>query len=116
MLTEFNFEDIWRIKHPNIRSYTWSQNSPLVLCRLDYWFTSHNLHDFIENVNITPSIKSDHSLITLQLNSSENNLKGPGFWKLNTSLLQDAEWIKLLKGKISEVKGNFEIFLGVVKV
>ena len=38
---------IWRVKNPNTKSYTWSQNSPMILCRLDYWLISNNLHDLI---------------------------------------------------------------------
>ena len=37
--------DIWRVKNPNTKSYTWSQNSPRILCRLDYWLISNNLLD-----------------------------------------------------------------------
>ena len=33
----FNVHDVWRIKHPNQKSFTWSQKSPFIFCRLDYW-------------------------------------------------------------------------------
>ena len=38
---EFSLHDIWRVKNPNTRSFTWSKMSPSIFCRLDYW-----LHDF----------------------------------------------------------------------
>ena len=34
---ELDLVDIWRIKNPSLKSFTWSQNSPMILCRLDYW-------------------------------------------------------------------------------
>ena len=34
---ELDLVDVWRIKNPQSRSYTWSQKSPPIFCRLDYW-------------------------------------------------------------------------------
>ena len=42
------------------------------------------------------------SLITIHL-ASNNKPRGPGFWKLNTSLLLDSEFIELIKKTIDEV-------------
>lgn len=43
---EFSLHDIWRIKNPNTRSYTWSKSSPFIFYRLDYWLISDNLKRF----------------------------------------------------------------------
>ena len=42
---ELDLVDIWRVtvKNPDIKSYTWSQNSPAMFCRLDYWLIYNNL-------------------------------------------------------------------------
>ena len=37
---EVDLVDVWRIKNPRSRSYTWSQKSPPIFCRLDYWLIS----------------------------------------------------------------------------
>ena len=50
--TTFNLHDIWRIKNPDVKSYTWSQKSPFVFCRLDFWLTSAHLFDHIISVGI----------------------------------------------------------------
>ena len=42
----------------------------------------------VNAVGISPAFLSDHSAITLQLEENQSE-RGPGFWKLNTSLLQD---------------------------
>ena len=47
MQSELDLIDIWRIRNPSIKSYTWSQKSPCVFCRLDYWLVSNNLQDFV---------------------------------------------------------------------
>ena len=30
--------DIWRLRNPNTRHFTWRQKTPLIQSRLDYWF------------------------------------------------------------------------------
>ena len=44
---EFSFHDIWRIKNPNTRSYTWSKSSLFIFCRIDYWLISDKSHKLI---------------------------------------------------------------------
>ena len=91
----FNVHDVWRIKHPNQKSFTWSQKPPL-----DYWLISDSLYDMVGNVEIVSAIKTDHSAITLQLHKIEEGVKGPGFWKMNTSMLNDTVYIDEVKEKI----------------
>jgi len=92
--------DIWRVKNPNTKSYTWSQNSPLIFCRLDYWLISNNLHDLTTSTDIIPAIKTDHSAISLELNNNDNQIKGPGLWKMNCALLEDDRYVDDVKSKI----------------
>ena len=54
-----------------------------------------------------PGFKTDHSLITLHL-TNNTNPRGPGFWKLNTSLLSDEEYIGLIKKTIKEVANEYK--------
>ena len=58
---------------------------PFVFCRLDYWLTSFHLFDNVKNVDIMPAIKTDHSAIIMELQSIDQQMKGPGSWKLNVS-------------------------------
>ena len=94
--SEFGLHNIWRIKNPTTLSFTWSKSSPFIFCRLDYWLISDNLHDLVTQVNILASIKTDHSAIVLELKEIEENCKGPGFWKLNTSLLTRPEYVEMI--------------------
>lgn len=57
---ELDLVDIRRIKNPNTKSYTWSQNSPKIFCRLDYWLISNNLNDLVKSTGIIPAIRTDH--------------------------------------------------------
>ena len=72
---ELDLVDIWRIKNPSLKGFTWSQNSPMILCSLDYSLISNNLQD---SVSVT-TIKTDHAAISLDFNVSQNHIKGPGY-------------------------------------
>ena len=75
----------------------------------------------ISEVDIKPGIKSDHSLITLDLNLHEIQQRGMGFWKFNSSLLKDEEYTNKIKTCLDECKekySNFEnktLLLDVIK-
>ena len=97
---DLNLVDIWRVKNPTTKSFTSSQNSPMILCRLDYWLISNNLQDLITTTEIIPAIKTDHSAISLEFSNSDTDIKGPGFWKMNCSLLEDEDYIKEVTAKI----------------
>ena len=97
---ELDLVDIWRIKNPDTKSFTWSQNSPLIFCRLHFWLVSNNLQDLVSSTDIIPAIKTDHSAIFIEINNCENCVKGPGHWKMNLSLLEDEEYIKDITEKI----------------
>ena len=76
------------------RSYTWSQKSPPILCRLDYWLISNNLQDFGYTI---PAIKTDYATIEMNPTDSNQNSKGPCFWKMNVSFLEDTNYLEELK-------------------
>ena len=86
---ELDLIDIWRIKNPGVKSFTWSQQRQKIFCRLDYWLISNNLHDCVKSVKIIPVIKTDHSAICLELSFLDEDAPGPGYWKMNCSLLDD---------------------------
>ena len=79
--------DIWRVKNPERKSFTWSQNSPMIFCRLDYLLISNTLHDII------PSIKTDHAAISMELVNDSSDIKGPGLWKMNCCILDDEDYV-----------------------
>ena len=103
---ELDIVDVWRVKTPQSRSYTWSQKSQLIFYRLDYWMISNNLQDFVNTTDIIPAIKTDHAAIELNLTESNQNSKGPGFWKMNVSLLEGPNFLKELKQNIPLSKNN----------
>ena len=96
---ELDLVDIWRVKHPLTKSYTWSQKSPTILCRLDFWLISNNLCDFVDSTDIIPAIRTDHAAISIVFGKI-GKAKGPGMWKMNASLLDDEEYLNYLDANI----------------
>ena len=94
--------DVWRTLNPDGKRFTWRRTKPEVHCRLDYFMISSSLITAITNADILPGYRTDHSLITIHL-AGNNNPRGPGFWKLNTSFLLDSEYIETIKKTIDEV-------------
>ena len=72
----------------------------MILCCLDYWLISNNLHDLTTLTDIISAIKTDHSAISLELNNNDNQIKGPGLWKMNCALLKDDRYVDDVKSKI----------------
>ena len=110
IINETNLVDIWRIKNPEVKRFTWRRKNPLVSSRLDFWCLSQNLCDYVESLDILPSIKSDHSPIVISIKTYENK-KGPGLWKINNSFLDEEEYVKSIQETMKlmvDVRDNFE--------
>jgi hypothetical protein len=54
---------------------------------------SDSILDKVDNICIKPGYRSDHSVVELILNLS-NQPKGPGLWKFNNSILKDEKYIR----------------------
>ena len=85
-IQNFDLIDIWRLRNPDIKQFTWRQKNAKVKCRLDYWLISNFMQDSVAKVDNLPFIKSDHSAVVLEIRVSEQDQKGKGYWKLNNSI------------------------------
>jgi len=108
MADTFNLVDVWRIHNPETLRFTWRQRKPLIQCRLDFWLISDHLCNVVRDTKIMPAIRTDHSLIYLELSSSKDNTRGPGFWKHNNSLLHDNNYVAGIKECITDAKAKYQ--------
>ena len=60
----------------------------------DYWLISNNLKDLVTSTDIITAIKTDHGAISIQLTNGENSIRGPGYGKMNTSILDEDEYLE----------------------
>ena len=99
--------DIWRIKNPATKEYTWRRKKPnLIQCRLDFFLISAGLANMVRHISINSGYLSDHSVVNLILKTEETE-KGPGYWKLNCSLLKDTEYVKIVKETINNCDNQY---------
>ena len=62
----------------------------------------------VENTVIEPSIKTDHSLIKINLHLKKTPERGRGFWKINNSLLMDKDYTKLINSLLENCSAKFQ--------
>ena len=96
--------DIWRIRNPNSRKFTWQKMRPsLIQSRIDRVYISDNLQYITERAEIIPGIRSDHSAVTVSLKGLEMTQTGPNYWKINNSLLDDLTFVNHMRHRIQEI-------------
>ena len=107
LLGQLELVDIWRCRNPELKRFTFRQKTPLIFSRLDYFMISNNMQDNIVDANMTSSIWSDHSAVTLYVKHLPPMKKGNSHWKFNSSLITDPDYVQLLNEKIIQWKVEY---------
>ena len=103
LMINYDLNDIWRIFNPDLSRFTWHSNhKPPIFCRLDYFLTSSNVINKTTKCKITSGIRSDHSLVYFDFDTSTET-RGPGYFKLNNSIILDHEYQTLIKDNIQTI-------------
>ena len=63
-----------------------------IMYQLDYYLISNSIASRTKGCDIIPRILTDHSGITLEINTTAT-VRGKGFWKLNVCLLEENNYI-----------------------
>ena len=66
-MSENDLCDIYRIRNPQEKRFTWRRKTLFKQKRLDFFLVSDMLQDNIRTVDIIPSVQSDHSAIILKI-------------------------------------------------
>jgi len=75
---------------------------------LDYFLASQSLANLAKECSIVQAPGSDHCAVKLFIQSDSLNKKaGPGFWKFNSSLLEDEEYINEFKVNIESYRNKY---------
>ena len=95
--------DTFRYLNPNKIRFSWRRKNPIKQARLDYFIVSETLMDHIDQCDIIPGYRSDHSIIQLKLTINKFE-RGKGTWKLNSTVLENKTYIDMINNLIkSEV-------------
>ena len=104
IMSEFDLIDLWRVKNPTLRQFTWRISHPRKMRRLDYLLIPIDLQFKVKSCEILAPLQSDHSPVFLNFKSFvDGGTKGPGHWKFNNSLLNDATLIDEMQELIDKV-------------
>ena len=102
MMGNNNMIDVFREMNGSMKRYTWRVRNPILKqARLDYFLTSELMTAYIQECNIVPGYRTDHSMLKMKLNINEQ-VHGKGFFKLNLSLIKDDVYVKKVKQTIEQ--------------
>ena len=103
LIESFELRDIWRIRNPTEKRFTFRQNhiSVYIQRRLDHFFISNKLQELIKNTDILASLSTDHSPISITLRRFQTTAKYKGLWIFNSSLTLNKKFVEKMKEHIS---------------
>ena len=107
--------DVWRSCHPSQQAFTWLRPDGTRASRIDLVGCPVSWLPSVSSCDICACPVSDHSAIVLSLVSLPDAVpRGPGFWKLNTSVLAESDYINEISSFWSAwqiSKGSFSSLL-----
>ena len=109
-MSSYDLVDIWRLRNPTFRQFTWRRRTTLQMSRLDYFLISNDLQFGVDSCENLCPLSSDHSPVKLRLRTDLADDRGRGYWKFNSSLLENNQFVFDMKDKINEIISTFKDF------
>lgn len=96
LLQEFDLEDVWRLENPEENFFTHVHKATETYARLDRAYTSTCIR---QETKISHELNSfsDHMFAVKVVRNFTKNMKGPGYWHFNNSLLEDETYQNEIK-------------------
>ena len=110
IMSNFDLADIWQVLNPTLRQFTWRRKTPLQMSRLDFFFKANDLQFGVTSCETLCPLSSDHSPVRLKLHADSADYRGRGYWKFNSSLLENNRYVSDIKNKINELMSTFKDF------
>ena len=102
LMDTYYLHDIWRLRNPEVREYSWRKKCELnKASRIDLSLVSAGLDQYVEYVQYLSSIKTDHRAIYMVIDMLPFE-RGIGYWKFNSSLLTNKEYLVLMQDEINK--------------
>ena len=106
MMEELNLSDEFRKKNPSKNSYTYESKHLKVKSRIDFFLVSNSIIKSVLATGTVISVAPDHKAVRLKLKIS-NCCHGPGLWKFNNYLLEDENYVNLIKDNYPKIKEKY---------
>jgi exonuclease III len=88
-----DLHDLWRYHHENETNFTYKRKLQPIVMRVDYIFVNQYTLDCGVSCEIIDIPFSDHRGVIM--NTVNDNIEqGPGYWKINDTLLKDEYYVK----------------------
>ena len=100
--------DLWRELNKTVRGFTWRSQNPCRRSRLDYFLISDDILGLDPSIEYIPAYKSDHNPVILSFIKSRQ-ARGRGLWKFNNTLLQNQDYIDMVKEEIFLAKSIYAL-------
>ena len=107
--------DIWRYLHPSSSGYTWMHPDGSVFSPIDLVGCPYVWVPSVSSCEIIPCPFSDHCAVLLCVTVPDVVPPGPGLWKLNTSILEESDYVRQIENLWSRCRDQKERFPSLAK-
>ena len=97
IIEKFDLVDIFRIRNPAARKFSFRQGNSRILKRLDFFLISNILQESVDKTKVLTALSSDHSPVIVTFKETAESEKGRSYWKFNTTLLHDTTYDSSLR-------------------
>ena len=84
--------DVWRYLHPDTIAFSWTRHDGLLASRIDLFGCPQSWAHGVHACDFVPCPYSDHVAVVLGVSPPVQLFRGPGRWKLNSSILRDLDF------------------------
>ena len=106
MMKEFDLVDVFRELKPNKKSFTYESKSLKICSRIDFFLIPRYQIYLVEQIENVTSNAPDHKAVKLKV-KCPNSKRGPGLWKFNNALLEDEEYINLIRENYAYISERY---------
>ena len=92
LIEKFDLVDIYRIRNPDTKRFTFRQGNSRILKRLDFFLVSSILQENVDKARVLTALRSDHSPVLVSFKETTEIEKGSSYWKFNTTLIHDTQY------------------------
>ena len=98
-MDQLDLIDIYRTFHPKTMNFTFFSSAQGTFSRINHMLGHKSSLGKFKNIDIIPSIFSDHNVVRLDLNYRRKTIKNSNIWRLN-NMLNNQQITKKIKKEI----------------
>ena len=99
-----DLHDAWRVHHPALTDFTHTGTGGFSSARLDRWLLSADVMEWVRACEILHGLPGDHCAVSVRLQAPQGVLRGPGCWRLPLGVLDDPDFINLVRARLFEFR------------